>query len=353
MKKTPAFQPLLSAFLPIALFCFAFCGCGPKAADKKDKARANTAPAVEGFVVRPSTLSEEVTVAGTLKPFEETVLMPEISGRVAEITIQEGRSVSKGALLVKLFDDDLQAQLAKSQAQLQIAESAEKRQAELLKVSGVSQADYDQVALQVNAARADIAVLKAQIRKTEVIAPFDGIVGLRNISVGAEVTPSTALTTIRASHQLKLDFNVPEKYSRKIDRGMRVRFSVQNDTREYAASVMATEEGIDLSMRTLKVRAVVEGASPLLPGAFVTVDLLLGENKNALMVPTQAVIPQDRDNRLIVAKEGKAKFIAVQTGVRRSADIEITGGLAPGDTVVTTGLLFIKPGMPLKFSKVR
>jgi membrane fusion protein (multidrug efflux system) len=342
---------VLFAFL--ALFPCFLCGCRSGAPDKKDPPKPVALPAVEGIVVQPSTLSEAVTVSGTLKPFEETVLMPEVSGRVALINIREGAAVAKGALLVKLFDDDLQAQLAKAQAQIEIAQQTEKRQAELLKISGVSQSDYDQAKLQVDAAKADIAVLKAQIRKTEVVAPFDGIVGLRNVSVGAEITPATPLVTIRAVNRLKLDFNVPERYGLKVIPGMQIRFSLQGDARDYSATLLATEKSIELSTRTLKVRALVDGATALLPGAFVTVELLLGENKNALMVPTQALIPQDRDTRLIVARQGKAQFIKVKTGVRRDADIEIIDGIAAGDTVATTGLQLIKPGMPLKFSNLR
>jgi membrane fusion protein (multidrug efflux system) len=310
-------------------------------------------PAVEGFVVKSSVLIQTIAISGTLKPFEETVLMPEVPGRVVMINLQEGKFVKQGVLLVKLFDGDLQASLKKSTAQLELAEQTEKRQAELLKVSGISRSDYDQSVLQIHSINADIEILKAQLRKTEVLAPFDGVIGLRNISIGAEVTPGMALAAIRQVRQLKLDFSVPEKYSNEVKRGLKVKFTVLGDEAPHEAIVMATEEGIDVATRNLKARAIVKNENAkLMPGAFANVELELGENKNALMVPTQAIIPQERNKQLIVAKNGKAQFVTVKTGVRQASAVEVVDGIAAGDTIVTTGLLFLKPGTDLKFSKV-
>jgi membrane fusion protein (multidrug efflux system) len=331
-----------------------FCACHSKTAQKPAAARYLTAvPVVEGFVVKPSVVIPTISVSGTLKPFEETVLMPEVTGRVVMLNLPEGKFVKEGTLLVKLFDDDLQAGLKKAMTQLQLAEQTEKRQSELIKINGISQNDYDQAVLQVNSINADIEILKVQTRKTEVRAPFDGVIGLRNISLGAEVSPGTALATIRAEQRLKLDFSVPEKYSAEIKTGMRVTFTVEGDDARHEALVMATEEGIEAATRTLKVRAVVKNFdASLKPGAFANIALELGEHNNALMVPTQSVIPQERDKQLIVAKNGKAKFVTVKTGVRQASTVEVVDGISAGDTIVTTGLLFLKPGADLKFSKV-
>ena len=313
----------------------------------------NAVLAVEGFVVKPVVVDQAIAISGTLKPFDETVLMPDIGGRVVIINLPEGKFVKQGALLVKLFDGDLQANLKKSVAQLEIAEQTEKRQAELLKVSGISQSDYDQALLQVHSINADIEVLKAQIRKTEILAPFDGVIGLKNISIGAQVTPSTPIATIRAEKSLKLDFSVPEKYQDELKPGLKVTFTVQGDDSKYEATVMATEEGIDANTRNLNARALVKNVNARLkPGAFANVELQLKEIKNALMVPTQAIIPQELKKQLIVEKEGKAKFVNVLTGVRQASNIQVLTGVASGDTIVTTGILFLKPGMSLKFSKV-
>jgi membrane fusion protein (multidrug efflux system) len=248
----------------------------------------------------------------------------------------------------------LQAGLNKLQIQLAIQEKIHERQSELLKANGISQNDYEQTGLLLNSLRADIEVQKVLIRKTEVLAPFDGVIGLRSISIGAEVTPSTLLATIRSEDKLKLDFSVSEKYSSEIKPGMKILFSMSNDEKQYEATVMATEQGIDLLSRNLKVRAIVDNKSDhLLPGAFADVNLKLNEKKNALMIPTMAVIPEEQNKSIILARKGKAHFINVKTGVRRASSIEITDGIQPGDTVITTGILILKEGSKLIYSTVK
>ena len=328
--------------------------CDPASKNSKTAdARGNTLSYVEGMVVTPSVLEQKIMVSGTLKPFEETVLMPEVPGRVISINLPEGKYIKKGTLLVKLFDGDLLANLSKAQTQLQIEQQTLDRQTELLKINGISQTDYDQTRLQVASIKDDIAVLKVQIGKTEIRAPFDGTIGLRNVSIGAEVTPSTALATIRAESQLKLDFSVPEKYSAQVKPGEKVQFTIEGDDKKIDATVLATEENIEANTRNLNVRAVVDNkSSGLIPGAFANVELSLGENTNAMMVPTQAIIPEERYKKIIVAVNGKATFLTVNTGTREDSTIEVLDGIKPGDTVVTTGILLIRPGETLNFSKV-
>jgi len=327
------------------------CHSGSKNKNTKDK-RPAVILSVEGYVVKPTLLAVTIQVSGTLLPFEETVMMPETSGRVIMVNLPEGNFVKKGTVLVKLFDGELQAQLKKSQTQLQLAEQTEKRQGELLKVSGISQFDYDQTVFQVNSIKDDISLLNVQIGKTELKAPFDGVIGLKNISVGAQATSSTAVATIRMVNRLKLDFSVPEKYSREIVPGKLLTFTVEGDSAKYTAMVMATEGGIESDTRNLKVRAVVDHVSPdLKPGAFATVELELGKHADALLVPTQAIIPQARSKKLIVARDGKAVFLTVTTGIRQAEFIEVLNGIHSGDTVVTTGIVFLKPNADIKFSK--
>ena len=309
---------------------------------------------VEGIIVTPSVLDQTINISGTLKPFEETVLMPEVAGRVVDINLSEGGFTKKGTLLVKLFDGDLQAQLKKSKAQLQLEEQTEKRQSELMKVNGISQLDLDQTILQINSIKADIEVLEVQINKTEVRAPFDGTIGLRNISIGAQVTTATALATIRDVRRLKLDFSVPEKYGSIIKPGFKVKFTVQGSDIKYDAIVMATEQGIESDTRNLNGRAVVESnTASLVPGEFANVELRLSEKNDALMIPTEAVIPQERSKQIIISKQGKASFVTVTTGVRNTSSVQVLNGISPGDTVVTTGILFLKPNAVLKFSKIK
>lgn len=321
--------------------------------DKKQNSKEKVQKKVDAFVVNPSSLISEITVTGSLMAYDEVDLKNEVSGRIVKINLPEGEFVRKGTLLVKLYDDDLQATLKKLQSQLAIQERIYKRQTELLKVSGISQNDYEQTLLQVNTIKANIAEEKALIRKTEVQAPFDGTIGLRNISVGAVVSPSTLLATIRTSNKLKLDFYVPEKYGPNISTGMKVRFTMYNKDKLFDATVIATERGVDNTTRNLKVRAVVTASSKeLIPGAFANVQLKLGENPRALMIPTQAIIPQEGDKIVIVARKGKAHFLTIKTGIRKSSKIEVIEGLNPGDTIITSGILFLKEKSKLLYSTI-
>jgi membrane fusion protein (multidrug efflux system) len=344
---------ILNLFIIIA-FSGILSSCHSGAPDQITVNRLVVNLKVEGVIVSPSVLDQTIIISGTLKPFEETVLMPEVPGRVVDINLTEGGFTKKGTLLVKLFDGDLQAQLKKSQAQLQLEQQTENRQSELMKVNGISQLDLDQTILQINSIKADIEVLKVQINKTEVRAPFDGTIGLRNISIGAQVTTATALATIRDVRHLKLDFSIPGKYSSTIKPGFKVQFSVRGDDKKYDATVMATEQGIESDTRNLNLRAIVQSdVSSLTPGEFADVELRLSENKSALMVPTEAVIPQARTKQLIVAKKGRASFVTIMTGIRNASSVQILSGINPGDTVVTTGILFLKPNAVLNFSKVK
>ena len=347
-------QYVVAAVFVTVLFLTSCSSDKKKAGNGNPASKNKPVSKVDGFVVSPKVLENEITVSGSLLAFEEVDLKNEVAGRVVEMNLPEGKFVKEGTLLVKLFDDDLQANLKKLQSELAIQEEIYKRQTELYKVSGISQNEYDQTILQVNSLKADIEVEKTLIRKTEVLAPFDGVIGLRNISLGAVVTPSTLLATIRAEDKLKLDFSVPEKYSSKIKAGLEVQFFVSGNNIPFKASVMASEREIDAATRNLKVRAVVNSHSEeLIPGAFTNVVLKLDENQQALMIPTQAIIPQERNKQVIVSKHGIAHLVNVKTGVRNASSVEITDGLVPGDTIVITGIMFVKEGMKISFGTVK
>lgn len=345
----------LRNLLFLTLLGTVICSCQSAKSDKdKSGKKSKENPPVEWTVVKTSVLQETISVSGTLKPFEETSLQPEVSGRIVKINLPEGKFVRQGTLLVKLFDDDLQAQLHKAHTQLKIIEQQQSRQSELLKVAGISQTDYDQTTLQLASIKNDIEIYTVMIRKTEVKAPFDGTIGLRNVSVGAIVTPSTVLATIRADKQLKLDFSVPSKYSSEINPGTKLKFTIQGKDEQYDATVIASERGIESVTNNLKVRAVVTNRSvALLPGEFANIDLKLKQDNNALMIPTQAVIPQELTKQVIVATNGKAKFVTIKTGIRKESSIQVLDGIKAGDTLITTGILFIKPESAVKLISVK
>ena len=327
----------------------------PKISQQKGNHSPMNAPLqVEAFIVTPTVLNSSIDVAGTLLPFEETQIFPEVAGKVTYLEIKEGAYVRKGTLLAKLFNGDLQAQLQKLKVQSQIAEKTQQRQDQLLKIGGISQQDYDLSLLNVSSIKADIQVLEASINKTIIRAPFDGKIGFKNISIGAYVTPQTPITTIRQVNRLKLEFSVPEKYSPKVKVGNSIYFTTETTSGKHVAKIIATESGITEDNRSLKVHAIVENVTKdIFSGGFASVNFDMGNNNQALMVPTQAIIPRSRDKQIIIYRGGHPDFTVVTTGVRDSANVEILKGVAAGDTVVTTGLLSIKPDSKLSISSIK
>lgn len=308
---------------------------------------------VEALIARTQTLSANIEVPGTVLANESTEIHPEVSGRVVQLNVKEGAFVSQGALLAKLYDGDLQAQLRKLEVQLKIAEQTEKRQAELLKIQGISQQEYDLSLLQVHNLNADMDIIKESIRKTEIRAPFSGKLGLKNISPGAFITPTTIITTISQVNQLKLQFNVPEKYGSQLKNGQSINFQVDGSTKNFMATVIATEVQIDENTRSLAVRSVVKNNDPaLIPGVFANVKIVLGKSDDAIMIPNSSVLPQGRKKLVYLYNGGKAKQTEITTGVRDSTNIQVLSGVSLGDTVLTTGLLFLRPGADVKITKI-
>ena len=342
-------------YLPVAaLLLFNSCKESKKTDSNPASSQASAVLPVEGFIIKPSSIEETIQISGTLIPFENTELHPEISGRVVGLNVAEGKSVTKGSLLVKLFDGDLQAQLKKLEVQLAIQKKTFERQSELLKISGISQQEVDLTGLQVSNINADIDIIKTSIAKTELRAPFNGRLGLKNISPGAYITPQTIVTTISEINQQKIEFSVPEKYSSQITNGKEVLFTIEGSSNKYHATVSATQSSVEENSRNLKVRAIVKNVDRyLIPGTFAKVEMILGKNNNAIMIPTDAVIPQARNKQVIVFKGGTALFNAITTGQRDSSNIQVVTGLNIGDTIITTGLLFLKPGAAVKLSKIQ
>ncbi|MEO6893687.1 MAG: efflux RND transporter periplasmic adaptor subunit [Ginsengibacter sp.] len=341
-----------------AIIIFFLSSCGDKSnkiQPPKAGSQLEAAPAlgVQGYIIHPSVLHSSIEVAGTLLPFEETEIHPEVSGKVTYLSIKEGAHVKKGTLLARLFDGDLQAQLQKLKVQLQVAQKTEERQSELLKIGGISQQDYDLSSLDVSSIKADMQVMQASIDKTIIRAPFDGKIGFKNISIGAFITPSTVISTIRQDSKLKLEFSVPEKFTPKVQLGNVIYFTTEASPKRYQAKIYATESGISQENRSLKVHGLVENTDKnITAGSFAKVAFDMGDNNDAIMIPTQAIIPEARDKKVIVFNGGNADFKVVTTGTRDSAKVEILSGLSIGDTVITTGLLSIKPGSEIKLSSI-
>lgn len=343
-----------SKFLAILFISTIVAGCGKKqGVPPSGQARQMRTPEVDGFVVRNQSISDKIEVPGSLLPAEQTQIRSEVSGRIVKLNIAEGATVQKGALLVKLFDGDLQAQLKKLKVQLAIAKTTEERQRQLLEIKGISQQDYDLVKLNVETLEVDIEATEIAIVKTEIRAPYAGQLGLRNVSMGAYISPADIITVIRQVDELKLEFSVPEKYAKEVKKGDLITFRVDGGQRDHAATVIATENSIEQTTRTLRIRARVDKIdTELVPGVFARVSLQLGKTADALLIPTQAVISTARNKQVAVLRKDSVVFNVVETGVRDSVFVQITNGLKAGDTVITTGLMVLKPNAKVSVKRI-
>jgi len=283
----------------------------------------------------------------------ETVnINPEVSGRLTMLNVPDGGRVAQGAVLARINDADLQASLSKTKVLLELAQKNEERLGKLLAINGINQSEYDLALNQVNGLKADLQITQAQIDKTVIKAPFAGVLGLRQISPGAYVTPAITLTTLQQVDKVKIDFNVPEFYTNMIRVGtsVQVQTNEANDIRR--ATVIATDPQINPTTRNLRVRAVLDGPA-LSPGTFVKVFLEASKNKTSILVPTNAIIPDAKAKKIIVARDGEGFFVDIETGMRGTGFVEVTKGLQPGDSVVVTGVLFVRPKQPIKVRSVK
>jgi membrane fusion protein, multidrug efflux system len=303
---------------------------------------------VNGVIVASQPLDDIVNSSGTVLASESVDLAAEPTGIVKTISFKEGEHVKKDDLLLKLNDEDLQAQLKKTELQIQLATDQAERQKKLLESNNTSKEQYDVALNTLATLKADRENLVASIRKREIRAPFDGIVGLRYVSEGSYVAPGTRIASIQKINPLKVDFAIPEKYAGKVRVGDLVRLYSDETNLEFMGKVYAIEPEIEPAMRTLQLRALCENKSErIFPGGYVHVELRLKQPGGALMVPTQAVIPVLKGQTVLVQKNGIVTSVPVKTGVRTPSAVQITAGLSVGDTVLTTGILQLRPGMPV------
>lgn len=320
------------------------------AVERKAMVSKSASVLADVYVVKPTSLKNDINATGTLLSNESIQVQPQISGRITHLYITEGAYVKKGQLLATLYDGDLKAELAKAELQKSLADTTYQRQKQLLDINGISRQDVDNTENQVAAAQADIDYYKSQISETQIVAPFNGRLGLRQVSEGAIVAPSNVITTLYQNDPLKLEFSVPEKYRNQIRIGDQVSFTVAEMLdHPYTGKVYAINPGIDPQTRTVTMRAWVDNhAGRLSPGGFANVHIQLGEIEGALMVPAESLIPTTQDAQVVLCRDGKADFVAVQTGIRTENQVQITSGLRAGDTVVTTGLMQASQGASLR-----
>lgn len=329
-----------------------FTSCKGKGDVPKGGGKPNNMAAV-GHVVTPGSFSDIFAATGSLLPNEEITILPEISGRVTAINFKEGSTVKQGQLLVQLYDEDIKAQLRKLKALRELQLKTEERQKALVEIGGISKQDFETTQTQVQSVDADIALAEAQLRATRIIAPFSGTIGIRNISVGAVVTPATIITTLQQNHQLKIDFTVPDQYRDAVSTGNKVLFSINGIQDTLSGTIMAVDPGADAITRAIRVRATVPNTNgQLIAGSFARVLIPLESDADAILIPSQSVIPTTKDKLVAVLRNGKAELTKVVLGERTSDKVRVLNGLQPGDTILTTGIMQVKEGMDVKITKV-
>lgn len=306
---------------------------------------------IKAKIIKPQTLANKIQSTGSVIANEEVELRSEVSGRVVRVYFREGSVISKNDLLIKINDAELTAQLERAESKRKLAESNEVRQRGLFEKNLASQNDYDIALNELNVAKADIELIKAQISKTEIRAPFNGVIGLKYVSEGSYITPTSRIASLQNMDAIKLDFSIPEKYSGAVRVGDDIEYRVEGSDKLYKGKVFAVEPKIELATRTLQLRAIsTQIDQRVLPGAFANITLILRDIPGALMIPTEALLPELKGQRVFVYKSGTAVSQKVETGIRTEVDVQITDGIAPNDTIIITGLMQLRNSLPVRIS---
>lgn len=311
---------------------------GKNGGDKKSSVQVN------GYLVTPEKFSNIISVSGNIEANEQVEIRSEVSGIVEKIYFKEGTNVTKGQLLFKVNDIELRAQLAQAITKKNLAGENERRAKLLLEKEAISQEEYDIASAEFRSLQSQTQLINAQIAKTAIRAPFSGKIGLRNISPGTYLTPTTVVTNLVSSNEVKITFSIPEKYANEIKINDAIEFTVSGTNEIYKATIYAIEPSVDVTTRTLLVRAkAINKDGKLFPGTYANVKLPLTEINDAILIPSEAIIPIQDGKKVFVAQQGKAKEVKIETGTRTEELILVTKGLKAGDTIITSGIMSLKP----------
>ncbi|MFY8022450.1 MAG: efflux RND transporter periplasmic adaptor subunit [Bacteroidia bacterium] len=321
----------------------------PKAG-QKGAGKPKQGPILIGkFTIQNSELDKTVSAAGTIFAEEEVELRTESSGRVLQILFKEGEAVAKGQLLLKMNDADLQAQLKKALSIEKLKIQSEKRMKQLLEKGGVSQEAYDMASTELQSAKADIDLIKEQIRKTEIRAPFAGTIGLRSISEGSTIPTNTLVARLQSLQKMKLDFSIPEKYAAFVSKGQEISFHTDAIPQDIHAKVFAIEPKIDPNNRNILIRAIFDNpGKKYFPGSFAKVQIVLKKDANAIMIPTQAVTPILKGQKVYVVSGDSVIERKIELGERMDSMVQVTKGLEAGEVIAVKGVVLLRNGAKIK-----
>ncbi|MFU8859759.1 MAG: efflux RND transporter periplasmic adaptor subunit [Cyclonatronaceae bacterium] len=342
---------IATLFLAVVAIIFIFGNTQVEDTTATAPVERDTRLAVNLHLVEAERFVNKIFATGTTIANDMVELRSESSGRINRIYFEEGRPVKKGDLLIKINDSELKAQLRRAEYRKNLAQIRETRTRDLLSRNAVSQEEYDTVQNELNVVLADIELIEAQIEKTEIRAPFDGLMGLRYVSEGSYITPSNMVSTLQGIDPIKIDFSIPERFASQVSNDQRIVFRRQGSDRNYEGRIFAIDPRIDAATRTLSIRAISPNPERrILPGSFAEIDLELEAIENAILVPSEALIPELGSYSVFVYDEGTARSRQVVIGVRTDTDVLIVSGLEPGDRVITTGVMQIRSGMPVRIA---
>jgi len=305
---------------------------------------------VEVTALKPVTVKEELQAVGSLRSNESVILRPEVSGRIAAIGFKDGQVVRKGQMLVALDASLNEAEVAQAKAEYDLAIANLKRSEDLASRRFISSSAQDTAASNAQVAEARLKLAQARLSKMRIVAPFDGAVGIRSVSLGDYVKDGTDLVNVEDVRVLKVDFRLPERNFSQIRVGQSVEVVADALPGEsWQGQIEAINPKIDANGRSLEIRGRLENTSgKLRPGMFVRVRVIVGERQNALLVPEESIVPQGEQFFVYRVVDGSAQRVPVQIGLRRDAKVEVMQGLAPGDLVVTAGMRLSRDGQPVR-----
>lgn len=339
---------IVIAILVIGLIAYPKLPKGDEANAAEAQAKGPSIITVDAIVLKKEALKNQVNSTGTLLADESVVLNAEVAGKIETLSFDEGQKVKKGALLLRLNDDETLAEIEKLQYTRQLNEDNEFRQKQLLEKEAISREEYETALTTLNTTLSEIKVLKARLEKHYIRAPFDGVVGLRDISEGGYLNPGTRVADLYKTDPIKVEFMIPSKYISLVNEGDKIIFEVDAYEEPFEGSIYAVEPQIDPQTRSIRLRAKADNTEgKLYPGQFARVTLTLETIPGALMAPTEAIIPELNGKKVFQYKNGKVHSQQITTGIRTEDVLQILSGLSEGDTVITSGLLQIGQGVPV------
>lgn len=317
--------------------------------ESKKSGDKDTPTTVTGIIVKTTTFDNNLSLSGSIEANEQIEIHSEVSGIVEGIYFTEGSYVNKGQVLFKVNDIELRAQLRQASTQESLAAENQRRAKLLLQKEAISQEEFDVANASFASAQAQSQLIRAQISKTSVKAPFSGKIGLRSISPGTYITPTIVVAKLVNTGKLKITFSIPEKYATQVKSGSTIDFTVSGSDKVYSAKIYAIEPEIAVATRTLQIRAIADNTDgKLFPGTFADVKLPLNIIKDAITVPSEAIVPVQSGKKVYIANMGKAKEVMVDATTRTDASILILSGLKAGDTLITSGVMSLKNDAPIK-----